>query len=192
VNRGAACYRGEGKTDAKDAAIIASQARMRRDLRELRLEGEMITELRMLTTHRADLAADRTRAINRLRGRLIGIFPALEQALDFTNHGPLVLVSNLRAAASIRAAGPADAGALAPQPTRPRCRQPGWRSHPPCLRPADPHRGKGMAASLIARLAAVDPDPSSHRLTPRSRHPAPPEPLEKQIESHASASAGAR
>ncbi len=32
VNRAAAAYRGEGKTDAKDAAIIADQARMRRDL----------------------------------------------------------------------------------------------------------------------------------------------------------------
>jgi hypothetical protein len=29
-------YRGEGKTDAKDAAIIADQARMRRDLQPLR------------------------------------------------------------------------------------------------------------------------------------------------------------
>ena len=36
VNRAAAAYRGEGKTDAKDAAIIADQARMRRDLRVLR------------------------------------------------------------------------------------------------------------------------------------------------------------
>jgi hypothetical protein len=35
VNRASAGYRGEGKTDAKDAAIIADQARMRRDLREL-------------------------------------------------------------------------------------------------------------------------------------------------------------
>src|SRR4051812_38591033 len=38
VNRAADTYRGEGKTDAKDAAIIADQARMRRDLRLLRLE----------------------------------------------------------------------------------------------------------------------------------------------------------
>lgn len=31
VNRAAGAYRGEGKTDARDAAIIADQARMRRD-----------------------------------------------------------------------------------------------------------------------------------------------------------------
>jgi Transposase len=35
VNRAADAYRGEGKTDAKDAAIIADQTRMRRDLRVL-------------------------------------------------------------------------------------------------------------------------------------------------------------
>ena len=33
VNRASAGYRGEGKTDAKDAAIIADQARMRRSAR---------------------------------------------------------------------------------------------------------------------------------------------------------------
>lgn len=31
VNHAAGAYRGEGKTDARDAAIIADQARMRRD-----------------------------------------------------------------------------------------------------------------------------------------------------------------
>jgi Transposase len=189
VNRGAACYRGEGKTDAKDAAIIASQARMRCDLRELRLEGEMITELRMLTTHRADLAADRTRAINRLRGRLIGIFPALEQALDFTNHGPLVLVSNLRAAASIRAAGPADLDWLRSQRVRGAAKPAGA-----AIRPASGQQTRIGARAWPPRSSPGWPlstqMASSPRSTPRSMHPAPPQPLEKQIESHASASAG--
>jgi hypothetical protein len=45
VNRAADTYRGEGKTDAKDAAIIADQARMRRDLRLLRLNDPTIAEL---------------------------------------------------------------------------------------------------------------------------------------------------
>src|SRR4051812_20503419 len=35
VNRATDSYRGAGKTDARDAAIIADQARMRRDLRPL-------------------------------------------------------------------------------------------------------------------------------------------------------------
>jgi hypothetical protein len=52
VNRASAAYRGEGKTDAKDAAIIADQARMRHDLRELHLHETVIAELRMLTTHK--------------------------------------------------------------------------------------------------------------------------------------------
>lgn len=108
VNRASGAYRGEGKTDAKDAAVIADQARMRSDLRELHLEDEVIAELRMLTAQRGDLAAERTRTINRLRQRLLGIFPALERALDFTNQGPLVLICQFQTPAAIRAAGVAE------------------------------------------------------------------------------------
>ncbi|GAA2128804.1 IS110 family transposase [Actinomadura napierensis] len=36
VNRASAGYRGQGKTDARDALVIADQARMRRDLSPLR------------------------------------------------------------------------------------------------------------------------------------------------------------
>lgn len=105
VNRASAAYRGEGKTDAKDAAVIADQCRMRRDLRELHIVDGDIAELRMLTAHRADLVADRTRAINRLRTLLLGVFPALERVLDFTNQGPLVLISGYQTPAVLRAAG---------------------------------------------------------------------------------------
>jgi len=66
VNRAADGYRGEGKTDAKDAAIIADQARMRRDLSPLRVDDELIVELRMLVGRRRDLAGDRVRLVNRL------------------------------------------------------------------------------------------------------------------------------
>jgi len=105
VNRATAAYRGEGKTDAKDAAVIADQARMRRDLRELNIVDEDIAELRMLTAHRAALVADRTRAINRLRTHVNGAFPALERVLDFTNQGPLVLISGYQTPAALTAAG---------------------------------------------------------------------------------------
>ena len=105
VNRAADAYRGEGKTDAKDAAVIADQGRMRRDLRELELDDQVIAELRMLTAHRADLAADRTRAINRLRIQLLGVCPALERALDFTNRGPLVLISQFQSPQQLADAG---------------------------------------------------------------------------------------
>lgn len=105
VNRISDAYRGEGKTDAKDAAIIADQARMRHDLRELHVEDTTIVELRILTAHRADLATERTRTINRLRVQLLGVFPALERALDFTNRGPLVLISQFQTPAALAAMG---------------------------------------------------------------------------------------
>ena len=73
-------YRGDGKTDAKDAAVIADQARMRRDLQPLRVGDDIAVELRILTARRTDLVADRTRAINRLRAQLLEYFPALERA----------------------------------------------------------------------------------------------------------------
>ena len=105
VNRASAGYRGEGKTDARDAAIIADQARMRRDLRQLRLLDDAIVRLRLLTAYRADLAADRTRSINRLRGLLVGIFPALERVLDFTSQGPLILIEGFQTPTAIRRLG---------------------------------------------------------------------------------------
>jgi transposase len=52
VHHAAGSYRGDGKTDAKDATIIADQARMRRDLHPLRRGDELATELRILTSRR--------------------------------------------------------------------------------------------------------------------------------------------
>ncbi|MEY9950562.1 IS110 family transposase [Kitasatospora sp. GAS1066B] len=105
VNRAAAGYRGTGKTDAKDATVIADQARMRRDLAVLRPDGEQAVELRILTGRRADLNADRTRRINRLRGQLTSIFPALERVLDPGNVGPLVLLAGYQTPAALRRTG---------------------------------------------------------------------------------------
>jgi len=62
VHYASSSYRSDGKTDAKDAAIIADQARMR----PLRPGDEIAVDLRILTARRADLIADRTRVINRL------------------------------------------------------------------------------------------------------------------------------
>lgn len=106
VNRAAAGYRSEGKTDAKDARIIADQARMRRDLVELRPSDELVTELRMLTTRRADLVADRTRAINRLRQHLTAICPALERVADLTQQRAwAILLTRYQTPKTIRRAG---------------------------------------------------------------------------------------
>ncbi|TNH31689.1 IS110 family transposase [Micromonospora orduensis] len=106
VNRAASGYRGEGKTDARDAAIIADQARMRRDLHPLRAGDEISVELKILTTRRADLVADRTRVINRLRSLLTSIFPALERALpDLTRAGQLTLLTGYQTPAALRRIG---------------------------------------------------------------------------------------
>lgn len=93
IQRASESYRGEGKTDAKDAAVIADQARIRRDLHPLRTGDETVTDLKILTGRRTDLVADRTRTVNRLRAQLTGIFPGLERALDLTNTSPLVLLT---------------------------------------------------------------------------------------------------
>lgn len=78
VNRASAAYRGLGKTDAKDARVIADQARMRRDLHVLTPESELTAELRVLTDRWADLEKERTRKNNRLHAQVLSIFPALE------------------------------------------------------------------------------------------------------------------
>ncbi len=77
VHHAAGGYRGgDSKTDAKDAAIIADQARMRRDLHPMRAGDEISIELGILTSRRTDLMRDRTRTINRLRALLGTYFPA--------------------------------------------------------------------------------------------------------------------
>ncbi len=79
IHRASESYRGEGKTDAKDAAVIADQVRIRRDLHPLRTGDETVTDLKILTGRRIDLVTDRTRTVNRLRSRLTGFFPGLER-----------------------------------------------------------------------------------------------------------------
>ncbi|MFD5029781.1 IS110 family transposase [Streptomyces sp. NPDC058405] len=105
VNRASAGYRGMGRTDAKDATVIADQARMRRDLTVLWPDDEDAIELRVLTNRRADLNADRTRRINRLRGQLTSILPALERTLDLGNVGPLILLTGYQTPAALRRTG---------------------------------------------------------------------------------------
>ncbi|GAA4019631.1 IS110 family transposase [Streptomyces marokkonensis] len=105
VHRASATYRGEGKTDAKDAFVIADQARVRRDLGLLRPGDEIAVDLRTLTTRRLDVVFDRTRQINRLRAQLLEIFPALERSLDLVNKGPVMLLTGYQTPAAIRRAG---------------------------------------------------------------------------------------
>jgi transposase len=98
-------FRGEGKTDAKDARVIADTARMRADLQPVTAPDELIAELTGLSAYRADLMDDWVAGVNRLRAMLASIFPALEAAFDYSARSPLVLVSGLCTPAEIRAAG---------------------------------------------------------------------------------------
>ncbi|WP_338048811.1 IS110 family transposase [Mycobacterium lentiflavum] len=108
VYHASGAYRGEGKTDAKDAAVIADQARMRRDLQPLRPSDDIAVELRILTSRRTDLVVDRTRAINRLRAQLLEYFPALERAFDYSkSHAALILLTGYQTPDGLRRVGAA-------------------------------------------------------------------------------------
>ncbi|MET7986883.1 IS110 family transposase [Streptomyces sp. NPDC005281] len=100
-------YRGDGKTDAKDAYVIADQARMRRDLQALQEWDEIAVDLKILTARRYDLAADRTRAINRMRAQLLEYFPALERTFDYAaSKAALTLLTGYQTPAGLRRVGP--------------------------------------------------------------------------------------
>jgi transposase len=107
VSRMAGVFRGEGKTDAKDARVIAETARMRRDLTEITTPDELVVELTRLTAHRTDLMADWVRGVNRLRDLLTSVFPALERAFDYSTRSALILVSGFQSPDAVREAGQA-------------------------------------------------------------------------------------
>ena len=124
VDRSRHTYPGESKTDARDAHVIADQARMRPDLEEL-IPGEgELTELQILLARRRDLVTDQTRSINRLRDALLSSFPALERALDLTNRGALVLISHYQRPTQIRRTGRKRITILPEKPLRQRSRRP--------------------------------------------------------------------
>jgi transposase len=101
----AGVFRGEGKTDAKDARIIADTARIRGDLTELTATDELVVELTRLTSYRADVMADWVRGVNRLRALLTSIFPALEASFDYSTRSALILLTGYCTPAEIRQAG---------------------------------------------------------------------------------------
>jgi transposase len=105
VDRARDTYRGESKTDARDAHVIADQARMRPDLSELAPGEQELAELQLLLAHRRDLITDQGRIITRLREALLSLFPALERALDLNSKGPLILLTHYQSPAQLRRAG---------------------------------------------------------------------------------------
>jgi transposase len=105
VNRASDTYRGESKTDARDAHVIADQARMRSDLSELEPGEEEVAQLRILLGRRRDLVVDQNRTITRLGEALLLLSPALGRALDLNRRGPLTLLTRYQSPAQLRRAG---------------------------------------------------------------------------------------
>src|SRR4051795_2263188 len=103
VNQMASAYRGEAKTDARDAYVIAETLRHRGDLAEVELATSLVSELRLLVTHRSDLVGDRVRMVNRLRDVLSDYFPALERSFDYAHsRGALLLLTGYQTPQAIR------------------------------------------------------------------------------------------
>jgi transposase len=105
VDRARDTYRGESKTDAQDAYVIADQAPMRGDLSELQANEGELAELQLLISRRRDLVTDRSRTITRLREALLALFPALERTLDLNNSSALTLVAHYQTPTALRRAG---------------------------------------------------------------------------------------
>jgi hypothetical protein len=78
----AAAFAGENKTDARDAAVIAHTIRMRPDVPVLQPTDRLLAELAVLTSYRADLVRHRVACQARLQTLLVGISPALENAVE--------------------------------------------------------------------------------------------------------------
>ncbi|WP_224386790.1 IS110 family transposase [Pseudonocardia sp. ICBG1293] len=103
VNRMSGVFRGEAKTDARDAKVIADTARMSgADLTVVTATDETTAELRRLVAHREDLMADWVRGVNRLRDLLGSIFPGLEAAFDYSTRSALVLVTGFQTPQALR------------------------------------------------------------------------------------------
>lgn len=101
-----AAYTGEGKTDAKDAYVIAETARIRRDLTVIDPSTDLVRNLSLLIGHRADLIADRVRIINRLRDVMTSVFPSLEREFDYSScKGALVLLTGYASPQQLRRIG---------------------------------------------------------------------------------------
>lgn len=96
MRRIADLYPGEGKTDARDAFVIADAARtMPHTLRRVGTDDETLAGLNVLAGYDDDLAAQATRLANRLHDSLLHIHPALERLLGkhFARPGVLALLA---------------------------------------------------------------------------------------------------
>ena len=137
MRRIADLHPGEGKTDARDAYVIADAARtMPHTLRRVGTEEETLAGLSVLAGYDDDLAAQCTRLSNRLRDALLHVHPALERLLG--KH--------------IDRGGVLDLLAAAPTPTA--LRTLGSDGITEVLRPHSPRLAKTLPAKILDALNA--------------------------------------
>ena len=106
VNRARDGYRGESKSDARDARVIADQLRMRwRSLQEVRPREDEAAELRALVAYRRGLVEDQARVITRLRALLLEVFPGLEATLDLSTDRALLATTRVATPSAARRLG---------------------------------------------------------------------------------------
>ena len=108
MRRIADLYPGEGKTDARDAFVIADAARtLPHALRRVGPDEQTVTALGVLAGYDTDLAAEATRLTNRLHDALLHVHPALERLLgkQFRRRGVLELLAAAGTPALLRALG---------------------------------------------------------------------------------------
>ena len=92
MRRLADVHPGNAKTDARDAFVIADAARtLPHTLRRVDTGQETLAELEVLVGFDDDLAGEATRLVNRIRGLLVTIHPALEKAIGPRLHHPAAL-----------------------------------------------------------------------------------------------------
>jgi transposase len=137
MRRIADLHPGEGKTDARDAYIIADAARtLPHALRRVGTDDETLAGLSVLVGYDDDLAAQSTRLSNRLRDALLHVHPAMERLLGkhIERGGVIDLLAACPTPAALRALG--EEGIRAVMATR------------------SPRLAKTLPATIIAALDA--------------------------------------
>jgi transposase len=135
MRRIADLHPGQGKTDARDAYVIADAARtMPHTLRRVGTDDEVLAELTVLAGYDDDLAAQSTRLTNRLRDALLHVHPALERLL-----GP-----------RMDRGGVLDLLAAAPTPDA--LRQLGEHGITTAMRPRSPRLAKTLPRQILTAL----------------------------------------
>ena len=180
MRRIADLHPGQGKTDARDAYVIADAARtMPHTLRRVGTDDETLAELTVLAGYDDDLAAQATRLTNRLRDALLHVHPALERLLGprMDRGGVLDLLAAAPTPDALRQLGE-DGITAAMRPRSPRLARPcparssprstpRPSSSPAPLRLLRPQTGPGQAAQRRPDLSRPPPHRRHLRHAPR-------------------------